>query len=53
VKDQFSNPYKTRGQVIAMYILIFTFLYSKQNERKLWSEWQQAFPKFDLLLIPL
>jgi hypothetical protein len=36
-----------------MYTLIFTFLDSKQNDRKLWSEWQQAFPKFELLLIPM
>jgi hypothetical protein len=34
-----------------LYILTFTFLDSRREDRRLWIEWQQGFPEFCLLLI--
>jgi hypothetical protein len=36
---------------MALYILTLTFLDSRRDAKTLWAEWQQAFPKFSLLLI--
>jgi hypothetical protein len=51
VRDQVSHPYKTTGRITGFYILTFTFLDSKRDDKRLWTEWQQAFPEFSLLLI--
>jgi len=34
VSDQVSHPYKTTGIIIAMYILIFKFLYSRLEDKR-------------------
>jgi hypothetical protein len=39
VRDQVSLPYKTYGRVMVLYILTFTFLDSKREDRRLWTEW--------------
>jgi hypothetical protein len=36
---------------MVLYILTFTFLDSRRDDKRLWIEWQQAFPEFSLLLI--
>jgi hypothetical protein len=47
VKHQILHPYGTTGKIIVLYILIFTYLYSRREER----DWiVEALPEFDLLL---
>jgi hypothetical protein len=36
---------------MVLHILTFTFLDSRRDDKRLWTEWQQAFPEFSLLLI--
>jgi hypothetical protein len=33
---------------MVLYILTFNFLDNRQEDRRLWTEWQQAFPEFSL-----
>jgi hypothetical protein len=51
VTDQVSHSYETTGNITVLYILIFKCLDSRREDRRLWTEWYQAFPKFNLLLI--
>jgi hypothetical protein len=51
VSDQVSQPYKTTGKIIVLYILTFKFCYSKLEDKRFCTEWQEAFPDFNLLLI--
>jgi hypothetical protein len=46
-----SHPSKTRDKFIILFILLFTFLDSKREDRRLWSECYKALPEFNLLLI--
>jgi len=39
VNDQVSHPYKTTGQIIALYILNYTFLDSKLEDKRFCTEW--------------
>jgi hypothetical protein len=50
VRDQVSHPYSTTGKILVMFILIFRFFDMRQEDRRFWTEWQQAFPEFNLLL---
>ena len=51
VNDQVSHPYKTTGKIIILYILIFKFLGSNLEDKRFCTEWYQAFPNLNLLLI--
>jgi hypothetical protein len=39
VRDQVSHPYKTTGRIMVLYILTFTFLDSRREDKRLWTEW--------------
>jgi hypothetical protein len=39
VRDQVSHPYKTAGEFIVLHIPIFTFLDSRREDERLWTEW--------------
>jgi len=35
-----------------LYTLVFVLLDSKSEDKRFWTEWHQAFPEFNLLIIP-
>ena len=49
--DQVSHPYKTTDKTTVLYTSMFKFLNSKLEDKRSCSEWQQAFPDFNLLLL--
>jgi hypothetical protein len=51
MSNQVSHPNKTTGKIIVLYDLIFEFVDSKLEDKIFCTEWQQAFPDFNLLLI--
>jgi hypothetical protein len=51
-EGQVSHPDKITGKIVFFYILIFKFLERIQEDKRFWTEWLQAFPEFNLLLIP-
>jgi hypothetical protein len=50
-EEKVSHPYNTTGRIMVLYILTFTFLDSRQKDKRPWTKQQQAFPEFILLLI--
>ena len=51
VNDQVTHPYKTSGKIIVLYTLFFKFLDSNLEDKRFCTEWYQAFPDLNLLLI--
>lgn len=45
-----SHSYKIR-KITALHILHLMCLYSRREDKRLWSQWQHVFPEFNLLLI--
>jgi hypothetical protein len=39
VSDQVSHPYKTTGEIIILYIPVFTFLDSRREDKSIPTEW--------------
>jgi hypothetical protein len=39
VRDQVSHSYKTTGRIMVLYILTFTFLDKRREDKRLWTEW--------------
>ena len=51
ISNQVSQPYKTTGKIIVLYISNFKFLESKLEDKRFSTKWQQEFPVFNLFLI--
>ena len=51
LSDQVSHPFKTTDKILVLYNLIFKFLDNKLEDKIFCTEWRQAFPYFNLLLI--
>jgi hypothetical protein len=47
------DPYRTADKIIILYILILKFLEKRWEGKRFCREWEQAFIKFNLLLISL
>jgi uncharacterized membrane protein len=39
VRDQASHSYKTNDKILVLYILAFTFLDSRRDDKRFWIEW--------------
>jgi hypothetical protein len=37
--DGVSHPYKTRGKIMVLYILIFMFSEIRRKDKTFWTEW--------------
>ena len=48
---RFHTPCKTTGKIIVLYVLSFIFLDSKLKNKRFRTEWMQAFPDINQLLI--
>jgi len=51
MNNQVSHPYKSTGIFIFMYILIFIFLDNKLEDKCFYTESQQVFTDFNLLVM--
>ena len=51
VTDQVSHPYKTKDNIIVLYILIFILLDSKLDDKIFCAECKQSIPNFNLLSV--
>ena len=51
LSDQVSHPYETTGNIIVLCIFNLVCLDSKMEDKRFCTEWQQAFPDFNMLLI--
>jgi hypothetical protein len=51
VRDKVSHPYRTKGKITILYIVIFTFLDRRREDKSFWTERWHALPEFNLLLI--
>jgi hypothetical protein len=48
VRDQVSHPYNNTGKIVVLYIHIFTFLDCRWEDKRFWTQWQQALSKLSL-----
>jgi hypothetical protein len=39
MRDQVSHSYKTTGRIMVLYVLTFTSLDSRRDDKRLWTEW--------------
>jgi len=39
VKNQVSDPHKTKAKIMVLHILILTFLEGVWEDKRLWTEW--------------
>jgi hypothetical protein len=51
VRRQVSHPNKTTNNIMILYIIIFTFLDSRGEVKRFWTEWRQTLPEFNVLII--
>jgi hypothetical protein len=51
VRYKASHPYKITDRIKILQIWTFTFLGSRREDKRLWTEWWQAFSEVSLLLI--
>ena len=51
ISYQVSHTYRTTGEIVILYILIFKFFDSNLEDKRFCIEWKQAFPDFNLPLI--
>jgi hypothetical protein len=50
IRDQVSHPYRITHKSM-VFVLIFTCLNSRRDNKRFWTECQQALPEFNLLLV--
>jgi hypothetical protein len=34
-----SHPYRTKGKIIVLYVIIFKLFVSRRDDRRFWTEW--------------
>jgi len=47
VRDQVSYPYETTGKILVLYILVFKSSDRRNEDKRLWTEWQQELLEFN------